>query len=195
MSLPSFESAEPLQTATRPKLTGYRLLVVSTTVAFGSAKAILTSQGRKLAPTTLEWIFGIIITLLSGFSHLCRSFDNPLRHIRLIWLGWYENLRRFGSLGYLLFEKDYACDIYKAFKGGYVVSGHRSSLILHRRVNLPRSCSCTSSRPCRDDPPLHSVLLLLYKRPATVGIRSHHHHHRILISVADATDGLVHMGH
>jgi hypothetical protein len=36
----------------------------------------------------------------------------------LFWLGWYENLRNFGSVGRVLFEKDYTSDIGQVMKSG-----------------------------------------------------------------------------
>jgi hypothetical protein len=64
----------PDSTPDKPKLTGYRLLAVSLTIGFGTAQAILTYQGHTFAPTTLGWIFGIVITLLyvspPGSPHL-----------------------------------------------------------------------------------------------------------------------------
>jgi hypothetical protein len=53
----------PDSTPDKPKLTGYRLLAVSLTIGFGTAQAILTYQRHTFAPTTLGWIFGIVITL------------------------------------------------------------------------------------------------------------------------------------
>ncbi|KAF9221699.1 hypothetical protein BS17DRAFT_647368, partial [Gyrodon lividus] len=79
--------------ARQAKLTGYRLLVVSLTIVFGTAQAVLTLQGQKSAPPTLGWVFGVVITLF------------------LIWLGWYENVRSHETLRYRLFEKDYTSDV------------------------------------------------------------------------------------
>lgn len=47
-----------------PKLTGYRLMVIVLTVGFGLSKAILTYRGESIAPTTLEWVFSVVVFLL-----------------------------------------------------------------------------------------------------------------------------------
>ncbi|TDL18173.1 hypothetical protein BD410DRAFT_775208 [Rickenella mellea] len=57
-----------------PKLTGYRLLLISLTLAFGISKAITSYQGLSFAPTTLEWIFGVVVG------------------IALYWIGLYEDV-------------------------------------------------------------------------------------------------------
>ncbi|KIK97237.1 hypothetical protein PAXRUDRAFT_825126 [Paxillus rubicundulus Ve08.2h10] len=90
----------PDSTPDQPKLTGYRLLVVSLTIGFGTAQAILTYQGHKFAPTTLAWISGIVITLF------------------LAWVGWYENIRSYENLRYWLFERDYTSDIVRSYAKG-----------------------------------------------------------------------------
>ncbi|KDR80015.1 hypothetical protein GALMADRAFT_222932 [Galerina marginata CBS 339.88] len=50
--------------AWHPKVTPYRLLFLSTTIALGTAKAILTYQGKAMISTTLEWIAGVVLSLL-----------------------------------------------------------------------------------------------------------------------------------
>lgn len=47
-----------------PILTGYRLLVIFATFGYGTAKAILASHGKTLMPQTMEWVIGIIVTLV-----------------------------------------------------------------------------------------------------------------------------------
>ncbi|KAF8841845.1 hypothetical protein BDN67DRAFT_478063 [Paxillus ammoniavirescens] len=105
----------PDSTPDKPKLTGYRLLVVSLTTGFGTAQAILTYQGHTFAPTTLGWIFGIVITLF------------------LAWLGWYENIRSYANLRYWLFERDYISDVcwllWKGFITGTQPAFRHSSLV------------------------------------------------------------------
>ena len=49
-----------------PKITAYRLLVISTTISLGSAKAVATFYGKSYVSTTIEWIAGVaVFTLLS----------------------------------------------------------------------------------------------------------------------------------
>ena len=44
-----------------PKLTPHRMLVLFTTIGFGTAKAYATSRGLSLAATTVEWISAVVI--------------------------------------------------------------------------------------------------------------------------------------
>ncbi|KAI0065551.1 hypothetical protein BV25DRAFT_1821988 [Artomyces pyxidatus] len=47
------------------KLTGYRLLFTVVVVAFGLPKAIASYQGGStVIPTTLDWVMGIVCTIL-----------------------------------------------------------------------------------------------------------------------------------
>ncbi|TDL13295.1 hypothetical protein BD410DRAFT_779258 [Rickenella mellea] len=55
-----------------PKLTGYRLIVLTLTTVFGISKAVLMYNGQYTAPNILDWQFGVICI------------------IGLFWLGWYE---------------------------------------------------------------------------------------------------------
>ena len=51
-----------------PKITVYRLLVISTTISLGSAKAVETFNGKLYVSTTIEWITGVaVFSLLSSF--------------------------------------------------------------------------------------------------------------------------------
>ncbi|KDQ50626.1 hypothetical protein JAAARDRAFT_581279 [Jaapia argillacea MUCL 33604] len=55
-----------------PPITGYRFLVTITAVCFGLAKAVLSYLGYSTAPNTVDWVFGVLVT------------------ISLYWLGLYE---------------------------------------------------------------------------------------------------------
>ncbi|TDL16799.1 hypothetical protein BD410DRAFT_795004 [Rickenella mellea] len=46
-----------------PKLTGYRIIVISLTTIFGVSKAALAYQGESAAPTTLEWVLGVVVAM------------------------------------------------------------------------------------------------------------------------------------
>lgn len=61
--IPTLDPADPLALVTswHPKLSIYRLLVLLSTIGFGTAKAILTYRGETLAPITLEWLFTVVI--------------------------------------------------------------------------------------------------------------------------------------
>lgn len=47
-----------------PKITGYRLLVIFLTAGFGLSKAKLSYNGLSTAPTTLDWMNGVVAFLL-----------------------------------------------------------------------------------------------------------------------------------
>ncbi|KIJ18271.1 hypothetical protein PAXINDRAFT_179526, partial [Paxillus involutus ATCC 200175] len=61
---------------------------------------------HTFAPTTLGWIFGIVITL------------------SLTWLGWYENIRSYANLRYWLFERDYKSDICWLLWKGFIAGDY-----------------------------------------------------------------------
>ncbi|KAJ3517743.1 hypothetical protein NLJ89_g320 [Agrocybe chaxingu] len=84
LPLPSAPSSDPGE---RPKLTGYRILVVVLTAGFGLTKAYLSYLGQSTAPNTMDWLHGVGAFLL------------------LYWLGIYEKHTVHGMP--LLFEKDY----------------------------------------------------------------------------------------
>ncbi|TDL14462.1 hypothetical protein BD410DRAFT_681061, partial [Rickenella mellea] len=71
-----------------PKLTGYRIILISLTALFGISKAILSYRGQSVAPTSLELLFGVVCS------------------IALYWLGLYEK-RPPPSLRWM-FKRDYS---------------------------------------------------------------------------------------
>lgn len=57
------------------KVTVYRLLVISTTISLGSAKAVAIFHGKSYVSTTIAWIAGVaVLTVLSLFL-LCCELD------------------------------------------------------------------------------------------------------------------------
>ena len=60
---PAFSEQPTSTIAWHPKLTGYRLIVIVLTVGFTLSKAILSYQNKLIAPITLEWVFGVVISL------------------------------------------------------------------------------------------------------------------------------------
>ena len=57
-----------------PKITPYRLAVISTTLCLGTVKAVLTQQGKNIAPITIEWIMGVVFVLVWVLHHLTPFF-------------------------------------------------------------------------------------------------------------------------
>jgi len=47
-----------------PRVTGYRILVISLTAGFGLSKAKLSYQGYSTAPNTLDWLYGVVAFLM-----------------------------------------------------------------------------------------------------------------------------------
>ncbi|TFK31736.1 hypothetical protein BDQ12DRAFT_92571 [Crucibulum laeve] len=56
-------SVERLIKPPHPPVTGYRMLVTFTAICFGMVKSSLSYRGLSTAPTTIEWIFGVVVTL------------------------------------------------------------------------------------------------------------------------------------
>ncbi|KDQ53914.1 hypothetical protein JAAARDRAFT_60998 [Jaapia argillacea MUCL 33604] len=83
-----------------PKVTGYRLLVIVLTAAFGLSKALVSYNGRTFVPITIEWVYGVVVSLA------------------LYWLGLYETT--YPELFPRLFEKDYAKAIRRGLGSWYL---------------------------------------------------------------------------
>ena len=45
-------------------LTAYRLLNISLIIGLGTAKAVLVARDQSCAPSVLEWVMGVIVTVL-----------------------------------------------------------------------------------------------------------------------------------
>ncbi|KIM49829.1 hypothetical protein M413DRAFT_116606 [Hebeloma cylindrosporum] len=67
-----------------PRITVYRLLVVSTTISLGSAKAVATFYGKSYVSTTIEWVAGVavfsLLFMLGWFE------ESPLEYPKLAWM-------------------------------------------------------------------------------------------------------------
>ncbi|TFK31440.1 hypothetical protein BDQ12DRAFT_694141 [Crucibulum laeve] len=103
-------SVERLIKPLHPPVTGYRILVTFTAFCFGMVKSSLSYRGLSTAPTTIEWIFGVVVTS------------------SLYWFGLYEA----SSTEVLpsMFEIDYSRPL---FEGGVAVTfmtGHILALII-----------------------------------------------------------------
>lgn len=48
-----------LRPGERPKLTGYRMLVLGLAITFGLSKARLAYLGQSTALNTLDWLYGV----------------------------------------------------------------------------------------------------------------------------------------
>jgi len=59
------------------KLTGYRILWAILITAFGVSKAVLTYQGQSGAPTTLDWVMGVVVTIGLGWLGLYEGENLP----------------------------------------------------------------------------------------------------------------------
>lgn len=66
MIIPSYKTeefrAESLIMSQSPPITGYSLLVTLFVLGFGLTKAVLAYRGMSTALTTLEWVFGVVVT-------------------------------------------------------------------------------------------------------------------------------------
>ncbi|KAJ6625752.1 hypothetical protein B0H10DRAFT_588698 [Mycena sp. CBHHK59/15] len=70
-----------------PRLTGYRILFFISTGGFGTIKAVLSYNGHTTVPTTLDWVYGVVVVYM------------------LYWLGLYEE-ECSGKLPAWMFETD-----------------------------------------------------------------------------------------
>jgi hypothetical protein len=59
-----------------PPLTGYRLLLSFLVTIFGLTKAILTYIGGKTMPNTIDWVFGVVVTI--GYDIIYPSVGHTL---------------------------------------------------------------------------------------------------------------------
>ncbi|KAF4613965.1 hypothetical protein D9613_007972 [Agrocybe pediades] len=59
-----------------PRLTPYRLCILTTTLGFGTAKAIATQKGSTVLPITLEWISGVVLFIAFFFTGKYDSQSN-----------------------------------------------------------------------------------------------------------------------
>ncbi|KAI0045597.1 hypothetical protein FA95DRAFT_1495284 [Auriscalpium vulgare] len=64
------------------KITGIRLLNTILIAALGVGKAVLSYQGQSTAPTTLEWVSGVLCACLLYWLSLFEAVEPPV----LIWL-------------------------------------------------------------------------------------------------------------
>jgi hypothetical protein len=48
----------------RPPVTGYRIIVTVAAILFGMTKATLSYGGQQTAPTTIEWAYGVVVTVM-----------------------------------------------------------------------------------------------------------------------------------
>jgi len=83
------------------KVTGYRLLNVTLVLTFGVSRVVLKYHGQTVAPTILEWVMGVIITIGLYWLGFYEGIDPPiwpwffhkdysrpfLRYMRLIYIG------------------------------------------------------------------------------------------------------------
>ncbi|KDR77685.1 hypothetical protein GALMADRAFT_138751 [Galerina marginata CBS 339.88] len=80
-----------------PRITPYRAIFVLVTLALGTTKAVLTQQGRTIAPITLEWIASVVLTLI---FFAATSYDNEFNPPR--YCSWFFNFDCMDILWYLL---------------------------------------------------------------------------------------------
>jgi len=60
------------------KLTGYRLLNIVLIFSIGVAKAVLTYQGKSTAPTTLDWVLGVLLAIILYWLGIYERVDLPI---------------------------------------------------------------------------------------------------------------------
>jgi len=96
------------------KLTGYRLVFMTTVFSFGTIKTILTYMGQSIAPTTLDWVSGTLLT------------------IALYWISLYEESNKWKWF----FQVDFAPAIGYCLKCWAVLMWHSDSLLIFLNLML-----------------------------------------------------------
>ncbi|KIM49827.1 hypothetical protein M413DRAFT_408142 [Hebeloma cylindrosporum] len=73
----------------QPKITLYRLLVISTTISLGSAKAVAVFYGKSYVSITIEWIAGVAVSIFLYILGLYES--NPFNMMPYLFEIHYDN--------------------------------------------------------------------------------------------------------
>jgi len=128
------------------KVTGYRLLNITLLLAFGVSRVALMYKGQALAPTILEWVMGMVITLGLYWLGLYESIDPPiwpwlfhkdysrplLRNIRVIYIGIRVSFAQFCAAESLShqnsFNSDHVAILMTAITSGFSPSQWHSTL-------------------------------------------------------------------
>jgi hypothetical protein len=45
------------------RVTGYRLFTIAMIIAFGTAKAVASYQGKTIISTSLDWVMGVLLAI------------------------------------------------------------------------------------------------------------------------------------
>lgn len=93
LRIPIYDTEERSEYLIRPKqipVTGYRILVSASATSFGITKALLSYRGLKTAPTTVEWVYGVVLTVRYGLLSYSSDYLT-YSCVSLYWLGMYEN--------------------------------------------------------------------------------------------------------
>ena len=72
----------------QPSVTGYRILVSASAVSFGMTKAFLSYRGLDTAPTTVEWVYGVMITVRYDDPLFCLNRLRLTARRRTVCTGW-----------------------------------------------------------------------------------------------------------
>ncbi|KDR80971.1 hypothetical protein GALMADRAFT_91662 [Galerina marginata CBS 339.88] len=87
---------ENLQPRWHPKITIYRLLMLSTTLGFGTAKVITAYQQKSYVSTTIEWVSGVAVFLVFFLVNIVEG--DPSQKGQLGWLLQYDTLELLWSI-------------------------------------------------------------------------------------------------
>jgi len=78
------------------RVTGYRLFTIALIIAFGTAKAVVSYQGKTIISTTLDWVMGVLLAIGLFLLGLYENVDPPI-------LPWF-------------FHRDYSLQIIRGFR-------------------------------------------------------------------------------
>ncbi|KIJ32617.1 hypothetical protein M422DRAFT_52771 [Sphaerobolus stellatus SS14] len=125
------------------RLTGFRLLTLLSTSGFGVVKAILSYLGHSTAPTTLDWAFGVVITVVWAeeiFSMTVHLTQIDVCRLYAIWWRKEDSHNADEDPSQLhrwLFERDFAREVLGVLGKKYY---SKCSLNLMRMQILPKFC-------------------------------------------------------
>lgn len=73
-----------------PKLTIFRVMVLATTISFGTAKAVTAWFGNDFTSNTVDWVAGVVIFTTSVLLLCCDQHTDPKTRSRFFVLGQCE---------------------------------------------------------------------------------------------------------
>ncbi|KAF4613856.1 hypothetical protein D9613_007967 [Agrocybe pediades] len=125
-----------------PRLTPYRLLIFTTTLALGTAKAIATQKGSTVLPTTLEWISGVALFLVIFFTGKYDSQSNTDTESAHSYWSWFFRMDCMDFMWSILSRFGYRRPFYLSEEGDLVPEGGEGPSATVYRLMVSFSVVC-----------------------------------------------------